>query len=234
MRQGSKSPFWRMRDTNAPIVTWGVLLIVLATYIWSYIQYGTTEEAIPLILMGARNNYLMILNNEWWRLLSAAFLHIGLQHLVMNSLSIYFVGIELEPLLGHWRFAVLYLVSAIGGNIFSFALNGDAISAGASTALFGLFAAFVILAYLYPESAALRQRGANFLMLLVINLVMGINGSGSDNWGHFGGIVYGVLVTFVLGLPRLERTTFIQRLIAVLALVGLSYYLINLGINNFY
>lgn len=233
MKEEIKSSLWRMRNKNMPIVTWIVLLIVLATFLWSYMQYGTTEDVISLILMGARANYRIILSGEWWRLLTAAFLHIGFQHLLMNSISIYFVGIELEPLLGYWRFAALYLISAIGGNIFSFAFNGDAISAGASTAIFGLFAAFVILAYLYPESTALRQRGSNFLALLLINLLMGISGSGSDNWGHFGGIVYGALATFILGLPRLERTTFIQRLIAVLVLVGLSYYLINLGIINF-
>lgn len=174
---------------------------MIALFIYMLIFYGTTESGEVLVYMGAKFGPAMILYNEWWRLLTASFLHIGFEHIFLNGLTLYLLGIELEQVLGHWRFLLIFIISAIGGNLTSFAFS-DNISAGASTAIFGFFMTYLVLSELYPDSYALRMRSESFKILIAINIVMGIILSGVDNWGHMGGAIYGSLATFLLCQPK--------------------------------
>ncbi|UUX34580.1 rhomboid family intramembrane serine protease [Fundicoccus culcitae] len=220
-------------NRNMPYMTYLFLLICVAVYLYTLIRYRTTQNTLVLIATGAKVNELMVFGNEWWRLITAAFVHIGFEHILMNGISIYFIGSELEQIMGHWRFAILYLVSAIGGNILSFAFSPN-VSAGASTALFGTFAAFLVLAYLYPNYRYLTVRARSFAMLLLINLIMGLFSTGIDYWGHIGGAIYGVLITFVLGLPQKNDFPKRYKAIALLVIIGISALLIWFGIQKVY
>lgn len=213
-----------------PFMTYLFLAIIILVYGYTYFTFGTTVHSLVLIQMGAKFNPLMIHEQEWWRLITAAFIHIGFQHLLMNGITLYFLGQELERIMGHVRFTMVYLVAAIGGNIFSFAFS-ESISAGASTSLFGIFVSFIVLSAMYPRSQVLKQRASTYTILIVLNIALGMFNQGIDNFGHMGGAVFGAIITFSLGLNVKSHFALWQRLIVaaggILLAIGLIYYGIN-------
>lgn len=215
-----------------PFMTYLFLAITILVYVYTYVTFGTTTHSLVLIKMGAKVNPLMIYNNEWWRLVTAAFIHIGFQHILMNGITLYFLGQELERIMGHVRFTIVYLVSAVGGNIVSFAFS-DSISAGASTSLFGIFVSFIVLSAMYPRSQVLKQRASTYTILIVLNIALGLFNQGIDNWGHMGGAAFGAIITFALGLSVKSHYTLWQRLIAAAIGVIIAAGLIFYGINRY-
>lgn len=129
---------------------------------------------------------------EWWRFLTAAFLHAGLLHIASNMIALWSIGQPIEQLLGRNRFLTLYLFSALGGSIASYTFSSVMTqSVGASGAIFGLLTAFIVLG---------RRSGfdvTNALMLLVINIAIGFS-PGIDWRAHLGGGVVGAATTLVL------------------------------------
>lgn len=135
----------RKLNFNTTFVTFGILIVLLVVFIVE-IFMGGSENNYTLMKMGAMSNYAVVAGNQWWRLFTAQFLHIGVLHLVSNAVIIYYMGQYMEPMLGHLRFLLVYLLSGIGGNLLSLAFGSDkVISAGASTALFGLFGAMTAI-----------------------------------------------------------------------------------------
>lgn len=98
-----------------------------------------------LLLFGANSREYIIEKNQYWRLLSAVFLHVNFTHLLSNEISLYFFGIRVEKYMGKLKFIIIYLVSGIFGNILSMLFNSG-ISAGASGAIYGLIGAVTALA----------------------------------------------------------------------------------------
>ena len=162
---------------------------------------------------------------EWWRLLTAAFLHIGLVHLVLNMLALLIFGSELERQLGRWRFLALYLVAALGGAaaIELFGSPGRPV-AGASTAIYGLLGGLGVLMLVR------RQDVRGLATLLAINIVLSLL-PGVSLLGHLGGLVAGALAAAVLVLGR-RRPALQASGLAGLAvvLVGLSLTLPTLAV----
>src|SRR5699024_1602841 len=156
----------------------------------------SSESSATLLLFGAKFNPL-IAAGEYWRLITPMFLHIGIVHLLINSITLYYLGSMVENIAGHWRYLVIYLASGLMGNLFSYQFSEN-ISAGASTALFGLFAVFLALKNLFPRNRHIQSIGSQYLTLVGINLAFGIMGSGIDIWGHVGGLVGGFLMTMAL------------------------------------
>ncbi|MGT2666748.1 rhomboid family intramembrane serine protease [Streptococcus rifensis] len=130
--------------------------------------------------------------SQLWRLITPIFVHIGWQHILLNSLSIYFLGQQLEGLFGSLKFSLFYLLSGIMGNALGLFLTPDTVSAGASTSIFGLFASLAMLRYV-ARSPYIRVLGQNYMGLLVINLVFGLLTPGVGNAGHIGGAIGGAL-----------------------------------------
>jgi membrane associated rhomboid family serine protease len=137
----------------------------------------------------------------WYRLVTAMFIHYGLLHLLMNMWALWILGRQLEAALGRGRFLALYLLAGIGGNVAAYLFSPTAFSAGASTALFGLFAAFAIV---------VRRLGGSLsavIPVLVINLIITFTIPGISIAGHLGGLVTGALVGAGLAYaPRNART----------------------------
>jgi membrane associated rhomboid family serine protease len=166
--------------------------------------------AISAALAGASplNNYLspvfaalaqvpaLVRTGEWWRLITAAFLHVGPLHLALNMLALLVFGSELERALGRWRFLALYLVSALGGAT-AIQLFGNPYGyvAGASTAIYGLLGGMGVVLL------ARRQELRGLLTLLAINIFISFL-PGVSLLGHLGGLVVGVLTTAVLVVAR--------------------------------
>ena len=119
-------------------------------------MFGSSRNPYLLILFGAKYNPL-ILEGEWWRLITPMFLHIGLIHLVMNSFALYYLGTAVERIYGRYRFLFIYLFAGFAGTLASFLFSPDSISAGASGGIFGLFGALLffgillILAAIFPD-----------------------------------------------------------------------------------
>lgn len=134
-----------------------------------------------------------VAQGEYHRLLSAMFLHFGPIHLLLNMYCLFLVGPSLERALGRLRFSTLYLLSGLSGSALSYLFGpSQEIAAGASGAVFGLFAGFYVLE---------RRRGSDVSQISVtigINLVLSFAINGIDWRGHVGGLVGGALVTLAL------------------------------------
>ena len=151
-----------------------------------------------LLLYGAKINQF-ILQGEIWRFLTPVFLHGSIVHLSFNMYALYSIGPSLERKYGSTSFILLYAISAIFGNIFSF-LCSSYISLGASTAIFGLIAAQGVYIYKnrYLLGNAAKPLLTNVLFMIAVNLFLGLS-PGIDNWGHLGGLVGGLLYAWFAG-----------------------------------
>ncbi|XTZ13295.1 rhomboid family intramembrane serine protease [Micromonospora echinospora] len=160
-----------------------------------------------------------VAEGEWYRLLTAMFLHYGVVHLLLNMWALWVLGRSLEGVLGPLRFLALYLIAGLGGNVAAYLFSApNAATAGASTSIFGLFAAlFVIMRRLGRDTSAV-------VPILVINLVFTFAVPGISIAGHLGGLVAGALMALVLAYaPRMRRSTFqvAGGAVIVVALLGL-------------
>lgn len=210
---------------NKPFIVYSVVIICLFIFLMMTLAGGSTN---PLVLLsfGARSNFHMVAG-QWWRLLTAAFLHAGLMHLAMNLVFIYYGGAQVEAMIGHWRFLVIYLVSAVGGNLFSFAFS-DSLSVGASTAIAGMLASVIVLEQFYPYHLYLKYLAKRYTFLVAINVFFAFFSSNIDHAGHLGGFLSGALITVILPLPGASNHKKSYRLIALICLILLwafcAYY----------
>ena len=157
-------------------------------------------------------------DGEWYRLITGGFLHAGLLHLGFNMLALYFLGTLLEPAIGSWRFAAIYLVSLLGGSFGALLLDPRELTVGASGAVFGLMAAAFLVA---------RERGLNDLasqigFFVVINLVFTFSIPNISIGGHLGGLFAGGLAA--LAMAAAQRREGGSRAIewAAFALIGVA------------
>ena len=156
-------------------------------------------------------------NNEYYRLFTSMFLHLNVMHIGFNMLVLWMLGPQLEQILGHVRYTVLYLVAGIGGSVASFWFSDPGIiGIGASGAIFGLMGAYVVV------GRALRSDITQVVGLIALNVVIGFVVGGIDWRAHLGGLVTGALVAAVFAFGPTRRNAVLQALavLVVLALLG--------------
>jgi membrane associated rhomboid family serine protease len=142
--------------------------------------------------------------DQWYRLLTSAFLHWEYWHIGFNMLSLWWIGAPLEQRLGRSRYLALYVVSAIGGSAVALLLSADGLTLGASGAIFGLFGATAV--YMRRMNYDMRP----VMILLALNIFFSFTWPNVSWEGHLGGLVSGTLVAIgILYAPR-ERRTLIQ------------------------
>ena len=179
-----------------------------------------------LMLVG-RSSFFTDLSGElpgvsgggYWRLVTAAFLHVEVWHLVINMISLWFLGPALERILGRLRFVGLYLVAALAGSAVAYAFTSpDTPIVGASGAIFGLFGATVVLA------RRMRADMSWFAGILIMNIVINVLFRSFLSWqGHLGGFVAGLAIGAVLAYaPRDRRALFQATGFAVVVLVCIA------------
>jgi membrane associated rhomboid family serine protease len=161
-----------------------------------------------------------VADGQYYRLFTAMFMHFGILHLLMNMYALWVLGRTLESFLGPLRFLALYLLAGIGGNVAAYVFQPGALSAGASTALFGMFAAlFLVL-------RKLQLNAASVLPVIVINLIFTLSVPGISIAGHLGGFVVGAVAGAGLAYaPRQWRglsRSVIQTAALVLILIALG------------
>lgn len=187
--------------------------------------FGGSESPNTLINFGGMFNPLIVLKNQWFRLLTAQFVHIGFLHLASNAVMIYYAGSILEPLIGPKKFLSVFLLSGIGGNLLSLAFGSDyTVSAGASTALFGLFGVVIALALKMRGYQPLAYVGRQFLVLAIVNLALDLFMTHIDILGHLGGLLTGFLLGILIG-GGVVKSSFNNK-IRVLAAVALIIYVV--------
>lgn len=173
-----------------------LLLVLVAIYLGLQI-YPNLEEDLFLFNRAILSDGQIhgVAEGEWWRLITAGFLHAGLMHLLFNCLALYTLGTPFEALYGRTRYAILLLISLLAGSYASITFNAEnQVSVGASGAIFGLFGALLVVG---------RRLGADTrstLTLLAINTAIAIAIPNIDWRAHLGGLTGGVVVATVYKL----------------------------------
>jgi membrane associated rhomboid family serine protease len=150
---------------------------------WIYENGVLVDEAV-----NSSNEVVGVAHGEWWRLLTATFLHGSLIHLGMNMLVLWLIGPPVEEYFGHARYLLLYVVSGLAGSAGALILSGGRPTVGASGAIFGIMGAALVL-----EWRRIWVFGGQALGLVVINLVLTFAIPGISIGGHIGGLVGGGL-----------------------------------------
>lgn len=160
---------------------------------------------LGMILLGLKQNAIMSFGveyhtifdmHQYYRIITYCFIHTNIVHLIQNSVYLYYFGMHTELLYGKIKMAIIYFFSTIGSAILS-ALCNDAISVGASGAIFGLIGAVFVYSYCHGKKSV----GMNYmtlLLLVVIALLSGLLQQNVDYFGHFGGFIIGSLVSFII------------------------------------
>jgi membrane associated rhomboid family serine protease len=174
---------------------------------------------------------VLVAEGEWWRLLTSAFLHVGLMHLAFNMYALYLFGPELEGKVGSMPFALLYAAAAVGGGVASYVFGpANYVAVGASGAIFGLFGAWLFVAYRMRRSPGGRNLLSQLLAMLAINLALPLLLPNIGWLAHLGGLATGALVAAIwsrvaVGHPDAVRRRSISAglvLVALLAVVVLG------------
>jgi membrane associated rhomboid family serine protease len=209
----------RRAATNEIYVTFAIIGINVAVFLLGGASVGGNGGSAMNADYGLFGP--LVATGEWYRLITSGFLHQGLFHIGFNMWILYQLGQMLEPHLGRVRFGALYLASLLGGSVGALVVSPDALTVGASGAVFGCMAAVAV---------ALRSRGVNPFQtsigsLLVINLVITFAVPGISIGGHVGGLATGALAGFVFhqteGKP-LVGAAVVSALALVLLGVGVS------------
>lgn len=185
--------------------------------------------ARTLVDLGGRDYHVW--DGQWWRLVTAVFLHANLIHLLFNSLVLFDLGPSVEEMYGTSRFLVLYVLAGVAGSLASALVHPDSITVGCSGALFGLIG--VMIAYGYRHRTGLgEQVRSMYLRWAVYGLFLGFVIPGVDNAAHvgglLGGLIFGALVSDTPSFTR--RGIFGWRLAGHLAvaLVTVCFLLVGL------
>lgn len=195
---------------KVPYVTYTLIGINILIFILMYIFGSGSEDLATLVNFGALNKLYVVNAHEYYRLITSAFLHIGILHLVLNMYALYILGKEIENYYGKLKYIFIYLISTIVGSLLSLIfMSSNTISAGASGAIFGLMGALLYFGYHYRamlNNAITKQ----ILPLILLNLVIGFMISGINNFAHIGGLIGGLVASIAVGVKykstKFEKT----------------------------
>ena len=197
---------------NAPVVTWAIAAICIVVWL---LELLPPTQALVINTLGYAP---FVTPYEPWRMLTSAFLHSwsSFWHILFNMYALLIFGPLIEMMLGRWRFLALYLLAALGGSVAVLLLaNPGVLVVGASGAIFGLFAALVVLQ---------RGLGANptqLVIIIVLNLAVGFFAAGISWQAHIGGLVVGGLVAWIYLKTRGPRLRHRQVGLVLAVLAGL-------------
>jgi rhomboid protease GluP len=244
-------------DVRAAPATYTLLAVNIAVFAWM-VMHGVPlvsgQTKSELVHYGANNAGLVLNDGEWWRLLSAIFVHIGLIHIATNMWCLWNLGLLGEPLLGPWGMISVYVLTGVAGNLLSLAWNlwnvpsqylNEVVGAGASGAVFGIAGILIVLLSnqrLPIPWSELKRLRTSVMRFAGINLVIGMStilpALGSyvriDNSAHIGGFLCGLALGPGL-VPKMTagRVKYLERqrwvfFAAALVLSLFGYWIANL------
>jgi rhomboid protease GluP len=222
-----------------PLATYailGTLLIGLAAQVFSN-GFFDDGDSLRITALGA-NVAALVRAGEWWRLVTAAFLHGGFLHIFINGLTLIMVGQIVERITGPWRLVIIYVVSCVVGAATSAMASRSGISVGASTGIFGILGALAVCNWFYRRELAFgfKQPVDLWVFNLALNAALPVLFPLIDIWAHVGGFVAGGLTALALIAPYPQLvynrpTGPLVRAVAV-ALVGVSALAIAMAMRN--
>ena len=199
---------------TAPVTTL-LLVCFIGLYILQVLSgMDANNPSTEALLKWGANALPFTMGFEPWRLVSSAFLHIGLMHLLFNGFAMYFFGQIAEPMFGSSKFLALFLLAAIGGNLLNNYITWQGIvegsgqpgiSAGASGGIMGIGAALLIAALFKISVNGMVLNLKSLMLIMGINLVYGFAVPGIDNAGHIGGAVTGLVIALAIGIAHRQR-----------------------------
>ena len=200
---GVKQRIWELVHPKNYIPAYSTILFALLNVLIFLILelIGDTRDPLFIETFGGLYPEDILVHGEWWRILTSCFLHFGASHLMNNMVIFCCVGSRLECVIGHWKFAVLFLLSGMGGSLLScFAMvysSEYAVSAGASGAVFGTIAG-LLWAVIWNKGSLEGITTKGLFVMLGLSLYYGFSTIGVDNWGHIGGMLTGFLISVIL------------------------------------
>ncbi|MEU3310757.1 rhomboid family intramembrane serine protease [Nocardiopsis sp. NPDC055551] len=208
-----------------PYVTWTILVMMVVGFA---LQLGTSNPIgqatmSPLTGLFSMWGYGVVEYGEWYRLITAAFLHAGVFHLLFNGYAMFILGPQLERWLGHGRFLALWILGALAGSVLSLLATPNAGSVGASGAIFALFGAVFVI------GRRLRLDTRMIMVLLALNLGITFLVPNISWTAHIGGLVGGLLIGAVFAyLPGRDATAGRRTLVHALLLAAFVVLLVVL------
>lgn len=199
IRSGNRIASERMtfgfKDHEVTFMLIAINLLVYAVMILKGVDY--VNPAVKDIIGWGGNLKFNVSGGEWWRLITAVFVHIGIFPMLVNIIGLYFIGLMVEPILGKFKFLIAYLCTGVIAGLASIYWVEEGVTAGASGAVFGMYGvllAFATTSYInkkFPKSWLIC-----IAAYAVFNVLMGLHGA-SDNAANIGGLVAGIGIGYL-------------------------------------
>jgi len=194
IRRESLKQYVRWYPVTASLIALNVFMVLLMELA------GSPRSSVTLLRFGAMFSVGGI-EPEWWRSVTAIFLHAGWEHLAFNCFALYVFAPPLERMLGHARYLVHYVLSGAIGNLASYLLrSGDYVGVGASGAVYGIYAAYVFIALFRKDLFDAPSRKIIQTIVIVGFIHSLIMFRRVDLWAHLGGFIGGFLLIALLAL----------------------------------
>jgi rhomboid protease GluP len=218
-----------------PWVTYAIIAINALVWVWTLVNGASilNTPAEKLLVWGG-NAASEVQRGEWWRLVTATFLHSGMMHILMNMIGLVGAGITVERIYGHRLYCLIYLGSGLIGSALSLHFSAQhAVSVGASGAVFGVTGAMLVGVFQHRDKlpkAFGKQTVSSIGFFILYALMQGFTHKGIDNAAHIGGLIGGCLLAYVLP-ERFDMEHFVRTLknravagiaLSILATVGLA------------
>lgn len=181
---------------DKPVVTTILIALNVIMFLLSVFDYS-------FVINTFANYYLNVKNGEIYRLITAAFVHANVLHIFFNMYALYALGPQIEKFYGRKRYLLIYLGSALLGSLLSVVLTNN-VSVGASGAIFGLFGSMLYFGYKYRATLDGFLR-SGIIPVIVINLLLGFMIPGIDVYGHIGGLLGGLVLSYAFGVVNKEN-----------------------------
>lgn len=180
-----------------------IIAVNIIVFILMYLLGNGSEDSKTLLMFGA--NYAPLVKmGEAYRVVTSMFIHIGLIHILCNMYALKCIGPEIEKFYGSKKFLIIYLLSGIVGSLVSCVFTPDALSAGASGAIFGLFGSLLYFGTEFRSTLDGILRSP-IMPVIVVNLALGFIIPGIDIFAHIGGLVAGYLLSKILGVEGKKK-----------------------------
>lgn len=192
---------------NPYTITYALIAINALVYVAMVALHVSPTQPTPQDVLNWGGDYgpATIGDHEYWRLFTSTFLHYGIIHIAFNMYVLYQIGPFIETVFGRARYLAIYFLAGLGGSMVSVLAHPQAVGAGASGAIFGLYGAvfgFLLLRRRVLNPTAVRSIGQSAGIFVLYNVVYGTISRTTDLSAHFGGLLTGFLAGMLLIRPR--------------------------------
>jgi membrane associated rhomboid family serine protease len=195
-RRAAKSTV-RSFSGGGPIVTQTLIAINVGVYLVELLSGSGLSASSGWIYEHGVLFGPAVADGDWWRLITAPFLHYGILHLGLNMLVLWFIGPPLEDYFGRWRYLLVYVVAGLAGSAGALIWSPNALTVGASGAIWGIMGAALVL-----EARRIYVFGGQAMGLVIFNLVITFLVPGVSIGGHVGGFIGGALCALAFSSLR--------------------------------